>query len=111
MAAPTGQAAMTVSRVRVFVAVNLPDAVKAEMGKLIASIDALEVRGVRIVRAEGLHLTLRFLGDVDSDDVPSIISAMEYRRRQIRTVRSDAGGGRSVPKRCRTTHTVGGSGR
>ena len=77
MAAPTGQAAMTVSRVRVFVAVNLPDAVKAEMGKLIASIDALEVRGVRIVRAEGLHLTLRFLGDVDSDDVPSIISAME----------------------------------
>ena len=68
---------MTGSRVRVFVAVDLPDTVKAEMGKLIALIEALEVRGVRSVRAEGLHLTLRFLGDVDSDVVPSIISAME----------------------------------
>ena len=68
---------MTDSRVRVFVAVELPDPVKAEMGKLIAAVDALELRGVRTVRAEGLHLTLRFLGDVDSDVVPSIISAME----------------------------------
>ena len=68
---------MTDSRVRVFIAVELSDPVKAEMGKLIASIDALELRGVRTVRAEGLHLTLRFLGDVDSDVVPSIISAME----------------------------------
>ena len=68
---------MTGSRVRVFVAVDLPDTVKAEMGKLIALIEALEVRGVRSVRAEGLHLTLRFLGDVDSGDIPSIISAMD----------------------------------
>ena len=56
---------------------ELPDPVKAEMGKLIAAVDALELRSVRTVRAEGLHLTLRFLGDVDSDVVPSIISAME----------------------------------
>ena len=68
---------MTVSRVRVFVAVTFPDAVKAEMGKLIAAIDALEVRGVRIVRAEGLHLTLRFLGDTGIGDIPKIISAMD----------------------------------
>ena len=56
---------------------ELPVPVKAEMGKLIAAVDVLELRGVRTVRAEGLHLTLRFLGDVDSDDVPSIKSAME----------------------------------
>ena len=67
----------TGSRIRVFIAVDLPDAVKEEIGKLIVSIDGLEVRGVRTVRAEGLHLTLRFLGDVDSDVVPSIVSAME----------------------------------
>ena len=47
---------------------ELPVPVKAEMGKLIAAVDVLELRGVRTVRAEGLHLTLRFLGDVDSDD-------------------------------------------
>ena len=77
IATPAGYTTMTNSRVRVFVAVELSDPVKAEMGKLIAAIDALELRGVRTVRAEGLHLTLRFLGDVDSDVVPSIISAME----------------------------------
>ena len=77
IATPAGYKAMTNSRVRVFIAVELSDPVKVEMGKLIASIDALELRGVRTVRAEGLHLTLRFLGDVDSDDVPSIKSAME----------------------------------
>ena len=77
IATPAGYKAMTNNRVRVFIAVELSDAVKAEMGKLIAAIDALELRGVRTVRAEGLHLTLRFLGDVDSDVVPSIISAME----------------------------------
>ena len=67
---------MTGSSVRVFIAVTFPDAVKAELGKLIAAIDALEVRGVRVVRAEGLHLTLRFLGDVSRDALPSIASAM-----------------------------------
>ena len=77
MATHADSIAMMGSSVRAFVAVNFSDAVKAEMGKLIASIDALEVRGVRVVRAEGLHLTLIFLGDVDSDVVPSIMSAME----------------------------------
>ena len=68
---------MTNSRVRVFIAADLSDAVKTEIGKLIAAIDALDLRGVRTVRAQGLHLTLRFLGDVDSDEVPKIISAMD----------------------------------
>ena len=68
---------MTASRLRVFVAVELPDSAKAEISKLSASIDALEVRGVRTVRREGLHLTLRFLGDTDAEDIPRITSAME----------------------------------
>ena len=77
MATHAGSNAMTGSSVRVFIAVTFPDAVKAELGKLIAQIDALEVRGVRVVGAEGLHLTLRFLGDVSRDALPSIASAMD----------------------------------
>ena len=68
---------MTDSRVRVFIAVDLPDAVKLGLGKVIASIDRLEIRSVRTVRTEGLHLTLSFLGDVDVGDIPKVMSAME----------------------------------
>ena len=68
---------MTGSSVRVFIAVTFPGTVKVEMGKLIASIEALEVRDVRTVRVESLHLTMRFLGDTDIGDIAKIVSAME----------------------------------
>ena len=64
-------------KVRVFVAVELPDAVKAEFAGLTAAIDALGVRGARTVRPEGIHLTLKFLGDVDVGLIPEIQSAMD----------------------------------
>ena len=64
-------------RVRVFVAVELSNAVKAEFAGLAAAIDALGVRGVRTVRPEGIHLTLKFLGDVSVELVPEIEAAMD----------------------------------
>ena len=111
MAAPTGSTAMTGSRVRAFVAVNLPDAVKAEMGKLIAAIDALEVRARTNCPCRGSAPDAQIPRRRGQRRCSKHQIRDEYRRRQIRTVRSDAGGGRSVPKRCRTTHPVGGSGR
>lgn len=64
-------------KIRVFVAVELPDAVKAEFAGLVSTIDALGVRGVRTVRPNGIHLTLKFLGDVNADLVPDIQAAMD----------------------------------
>lgn len=64
-------------KVRVFVAVELPDTVKAEFAGLAAAIDALGVRGARTVRLEGIHLTLKFLGDVSVALVPEIEAAMD----------------------------------
>ena len=64
-------------KIRVFVAVELPDAVKAEFAGLVAAIDALGVRGARTVRPEGIHLTLKFLGDVSVELVPEIEAAMD----------------------------------
>ncbi len=61
---------------RVFVAVELSDEAKAEIAGLISAINALKVRDARTVRPEGVHLTLKFLGDVDSARVPDIQSAM-----------------------------------
>lgn len=50
-------------RSRLFVAVLLPSAIRAELTRATAALRALE--GVRPVRAEQLHLTLRFIGEVD----------------------------------------------
>ena len=67
----------SVKQIRVFVAVELPDEVKTEFADLVSEIDALGVRGVRTVRPNGIHLTLKFLGDVNADLVPEIQSAMD----------------------------------
>lgn len=64
-------------KARVFVAVELPDAVKAEFSGLISAIDSLGVRGARTVRPRGIHLTLKFLGDVSVELVPEIEAAMD----------------------------------
>ncbi len=64
-------------KIRVFVAVEIPDEVKAEFARLTTAIDALGVRGARTVRPQGIHLTLKFLGDVSVELVPEIGAAMD----------------------------------
>jgi 2'-5' RNA ligase len=62
---------------RLFVAVELPDDVKAA---LAAAIDLLRrvtgERGLRWVRAEGIHVTLKFLGAVPESRVEAIIDGL-----------------------------------
>jgi 2'-5' RNA ligase len=50
-------------RSRLFVAVLLPSAIRADLARATEALRALE--GVRPVRREQLHLTLRFIGEVD----------------------------------------------
>ncbi len=52
---------------RLFVAIELPDAVKDHLSRLCAG-----VRGARWVDSEQMHLTLRFIGDVDSGQAHDI---------------------------------------
>ena len=62
--------------VRLFVAAELPDAFRREAGRLASAVGALGIRGARPVRAEGAHLTLKFLGDVESRRVADALDAM-----------------------------------
>ena len=57
---------------RLFVAIEIPEAVKAEVGRRIAPLhESLSGGGkTRWVDPRGLHLTVLFLGDVASDLVP-----------------------------------------
>ncbi len=62
---------------RLFVAIELPDDVRAA---LAATIDALKQAGagdaLRWVRPEGIHITLKFLGATDEEDLPAIITSL-----------------------------------
>jgi len=72
---------------RLFVAVELPDSTKRE---LTATIDALKRSGidesVGWVRAEGIHVTLKFLGAVEQARVEAINTALRIGLKDARPV-------------------------
>ena len=58
--------------VRVFVAVDLPEDVERAMGAAARTLRDARIEGLRVVRPEGIHLTLKFLGDVPESRVDEI---------------------------------------
>jgi 2'-5' RNA ligase len=63
--------------IRAFIAVPLPDALLRQMADLQHQLEKrVPHRSVRWVRTEGIHLTLKFLGDTPSDDLPGIEKAL-----------------------------------
>ncbi len=62
-------------KVRTFIAISLPDHVLHAIGNVQASLKRSGFN-IRWVRKEGIHLTLRFLGDVPKVRVEQISSAI-----------------------------------
>lgn len=62
--------------IRAFLAVEMPEAVTVALGELVGALSAANLRRVRLVRPEGIHLTLRFLGDIDEGQVGPITDAV-----------------------------------
>ena len=67
---------MTEETVRVFVAIELSSSIKTEIGRVITNVDDLGLAGVRTVRPQGVHLTLKFLGDIATSALDSVVLAM-----------------------------------
>lgn len=58
---------------RTFIAVELPEPVQAVLAKVSRQVAACwPANAVRWVRDEGIHLTLRFLGDTDESRLPEL---------------------------------------
>lgn len=58
---------------RIFIAINLPQEVKQEIGKLISLCKKIQTRPVfRYVKTKGLHLTLHFLGYLDERQINQV---------------------------------------
>ena len=62
--------------IRVFVAVDLPEDVERALGAAAQSLRDARIEGLRAVRPQGIHLTLKFLGDVPETRVDEIASAV-----------------------------------
>ena len=59
--------------IRTFIAVEFPDRFIPEIEKIGS---ALDMPGIKLVEPEQVHITLKFLGDIDENDVVSILSAL-----------------------------------
>lgn len=62
--------------IRAFIAIDLPPDVREVLGAITRDLQSRIPQGVRWVRPEGIHLTLRFLGDINPESVESISQAM-----------------------------------
>jgi len=60
--------------IRSFVAVDLPPKFHQEIARIEAKIN---IPGLKIVKPELIHLTLKFLGEVPEDKIDEIASALE----------------------------------
>ena len=67
---------MTAPSVRLFIAAELPSAFREDIARIGAAALALGLGGVRPVRAENAHLTLKFLGEVGADRVEDVLASM-----------------------------------
>lgn len=63
-------------QLRLFVACELPDEVRRGLGRVQDELRRLGAGRLRWVRPEGIHVTLKFLGEVEESRVEEITSAL-----------------------------------
>ena len=59
---------------RLFIAIDLPEEVKQSIEEIKTPLK--NIKGVKPVKKENIHLTLKFLGEVDDDKINKIIRAL-----------------------------------
>jgi 2'-5' RNA ligase len=69
--------------IRTFIALPLPDKVLAELDKLITGMKPLS-RDVKWVRPSSIHLTLKFLGNLNPEQLAAVFAGMDrfFQQRQ-----------------------------
>jgi len=62
--------------IRAFIAIELPSQIKAALSQLQDNLKTGKSASVKWVGPEGIHLTLKFLGNVDEAEVPALNKAL-----------------------------------
>jgi 2'-5' RNA ligase len=63
--------------IRSFIAIELPDELRVELGKIQNSLITSQQNWVKWVKPDSIHLTLKFLGDISTDQIKEIRQAIE----------------------------------
>ena len=79
-------------QIRAFVAIELPDELKLALARLQDRLKSGRAAPVKWVDPHGIHLTLKFLGDISSDMAGKVTSALEEAVRGISPFQLETGG-------------------
>jgi 2'-5' RNA ligase len=78
-------------KLRLFIALELPDVMKAELGEAQERLKRKLKFPLKWVRLEGIHLTLKFLGAVNESLVPAIEGALARAAAEHHALRLELG--------------------
>ena len=70
-------------QIRSFIAIGLPDDLTEKLGRLEDQLKSVEPLRVKWVNPESIHLTLKFLGNIDVDSTGQVTRAIEEAIRGI----------------------------
>lgn len=83
---------VNMEQIRAFIAIELPDEIKSGLVHLQNSLKAGQDPIVKWVDLQGIHLTLKFLGNIASDLVPRVTEAMAEAAQGVGPFRLEIGG-------------------
>ncbi len=63
-------------KIRAFIAIELSSDMKHSLAQLIERLKSADLRGIRWVNPESIHLTLKFLGDIPQSQVDEIVAVI-----------------------------------
>ena len=61
---------------RTFIAADIPDEARESLALALSQVQGMEMRELRWVQPQGIHLTLKFLGEIGEDSVGPVLEAM-----------------------------------
>ncbi|MBM4433091.1 MAG: RNA 2',3'-cyclic phosphodiesterase [Chloroflexi bacterium] len=72
-----------IEQIRSFIAIELSEEVKAELSRLQDKLKAGRTSGAKWVDPYGIHLTLKFLGNIVAETVGKVTEAMEEAAKEV----------------------------
>ncbi len=87
--------------IRAFIAIELPQALQAQLGQIITQLQQRTSRAVRWVSPQNIHLTLKFLGNVSPANLNSLTGVLGTEAKRHKGLQFTVGGLGAFPNRLR----------
>ena len=84
-------------QIRTFIAIEMPAEIKESLSSLLTKLQPAKHPYVKWVPAEGIHLTLKFLGNIYPNQVPGLTEAINSAASGVTTFQLKLGGTGAFP--------------